>query len=64
MNKLWPADAVTGGGGPIDPLFARPELPPSGVKVGRGYDMGWEGVCASRSSRVLPARLLLALYEA
>jgi hypothetical protein len=63
-KRLCPAEAVTGAGGPMDPFLLLEWGDPDWNKLGRGYEIGCEGVCASRSRMLLLERSWVALYVA
>jgi len=63
-KRLCPAEAVTGAGGPMDPFLPIEWGDPDWNRLGRGYEIGCEGVWASRSRMLLLERSWVALYEA
>lgn len=60
-KRLCPAEAVTGAGGPMDPFLPIEWGEPDWNMLGRGYEIGCEGVCASRSRMLLLERSWVAL---
>ena len=63
-KRLCPAEAVTGAGGPMDPFLLMAWGDSDWNRLGRAYEIGCEGVWASRSRMLLLERSWVALYEA